>query len=212
MALPQKPLPPSLVNDDARGFDSLTVTWPDAAGAQSYNARITDEGGATNMTADVSRPFTFSGLSPTKKYVLAVQSKNADGVSPWSDDFSTRTRPNTPSSPTITRSAAMPIFIVKWTITAPGGAFAVLRQIGNGSDVILIPNAPLTGARGLSSFPSGKKWTFRIRTVLPQSDMPGGINESFWSAGAAVTTVGGVSLSSATRKSYGIARRLKRSR
>lgn len=210
MAIPQQPQPPTLVNDDARRPDSLTVTWPNAAGAVTYNARITDEAGTTTVQSNVPRPLTFGGLTPTKQYTIAVQAQNPDGVTAFSGNLVTRTRPDTPDAPTIIQDAIIPVFLVKWALAGPVGGFVVLRQIGTGSDQIVVPSGPLTGDKGFSSIPSGTSWQFLLRVVLPQADMPGGVNESFWSVQTGMTTIEAISSSPALRRTYGIVARMMR--
>ena len=208
MPAPQQPQSPTLVNDDARRPDSLTVTWPDATGAQTYNSRITDEAGNTTIQNNVSRPLSFGGLSPTKKYTIAIQSRNIDGmgvphVSAYSADLVTRTRPETPGAPTIIQDAVTPIFLVKWNLAGPAGGNAELRQIGNASDQIVLTNGPLTEEKAFSSIPSGLTWQFLSRFTLPQADMPGGVNESFWSNAQSITTVEALTSSDAANRTFG---------
>lgn len=208
MPTPQQPQPPTLVNDDARRSDSLTVTWPDATEAQTYNSRITDEAGNTTIQSNVSRPLSFGGLTPTKKYTIAIQSRNVDAmgiphVSAYSANLVTRTRPETPGAPTIIQDAVTPIFLVKWHLAGPAGGNAELRQIGNASDQIVLANGPLTGEKVFSSIPSGLSWQYLLRVTLPQADMPSGINESLWSVASAITTVEAISSSPALRQTFG---------
>jgi len=208
MPAPEQPQQPTLVNDDSRCPDALTVTWPDAVGAQSYNSRITDETGNTTIQSNVSRPLSFGGLAPAKKFSIAIQSQNVDAagivqVSAFSVDLITRTRPETPGAPTIIQDAVTPIFCVKWHIAGPADGIAELRQIGNISDQVIVSNGAMVGEKVFSSIPSGVSWQYLLRVTLPQADMPGGINESFWSVAAAITTVVAVSSNPALRQTFG---------
>jgi hypothetical protein len=213
MAAPQQPPPPTLVNDNARRPDSLTVTWPTVADAQSFNARITDEGGSSTTQRNVSRPFSFDGLIPTKKYMIAIQSQitNVNGtqeVSTFSDDLTTRTRPETPGAPLIIQDAVTPVFLVKWQITGPISGIAVLRRVGGDLDQIVATNLPLTGEQAFSSL----TWRFLSMLIVPQDDMPNGVNESFWSPSSQLTTVEAVSSNPSLLRTYGVVPGFRRGR
>ncbi len=207
--LPPTPPPPpppqqaALVSDDDRRPDSLTVDWPDVAGATSYDAQITDSAGNTVAKTNVTRPVKFDGLKPTERDLIAARAVGAGGTSAWSPNFATRTRPETPLAPVVALDAVIPVFVVSWNVSGPTGGSTSLRQIGNGGDAVVVKSGPLTGSQAFSSIPSGVQWQFRSQLAVPAADLPGGTNESFWGPTSTIVTVTAVSTSDSLRKTFG---------
>jgi len=186
------PSPPSDIKldetlDDAREYDHLRIVWVAAAGAVIYEISVTSIAG-TLITASANTALLLSGLTSNTSYEIIGRSVDGQGAkSNWSSPLKTCTRPPTPTPPGAAPLAGLGGGILIWDysalVTGAGSANPLTVDLGGLFDdgIHVFANALPIGS---SSVPVvvGPDAQFVSRLGGANGDVPGGQNDSRWSA------------------------------
>jgi hypothetical protein len=131
-----------------------------------------------------------SSLQADTLYSIEVKARDAtvDNSSFWSDSFVTITRPSTPDAinfPVI--GAFSSTIVLEWELQSVTGSYIQLRQRTDEGEELLIPKGELKQNYVLQGYEYGKERLFTLRIVVPRSQAPSGLNESFWSPETSIT-------------------------
>jgi Fibronectin type III domain len=174
-------------DEQSRGFDSLQLTWNSAGTRYQYDLRFNQ---STEIRDQVSGSAVAS-LQPDTVYSIEVRARDAtvDNSSFWSASFVTITRPLTPEAiadPVL--GAFSSTIVLEWELQSIASSYIQLRQKVDGEEELLISKGELKQSYILQGYEYGKEQLFSLRLVIPRSQAPGGLNESFWSPETLITS------------------------
>ena len=150
------------------GDSSATVTWLKSAYAKSYilyyaPGETVDETGS--MIADAGLSKTIYGLTPGRKYTIAVRSVNNAGKSELSSPVTVRPLIK-PSAPTIASlTASDGAVTITWNPVSLADSFNLYFQMGSTVDKSSAKYSNVTSPKTVSGLTNGVQYAFALSAI-----------------------------------------------
>jgi fibronectin type 3 domain-containing protein len=142
---------------------SIELTWESAAGADSYEVRYgTSPGVYLSTIANVTSPYSLTGLDPATLYYVSIQARNITGAGTTlaSNELSATTATGAPSG--LTALARTGQVDLSWNVTAGADNYWVYRGTVSGS-YSLISAGVTTNTYSDTSVVNGTTYYYVIR-------------------------------------------------